>query len=51
MELNRRDFVKGIGGAAGIALCGQMIAGKPLSVRAATDELGMLIDLTKCVGI
>jgi formate dehydrogenase iron-sulfur subunit len=50
MELNRRDFVKGIGGAAGVALCGQMIAGKPLSVRAATDELGMLIDLTKCVG-
>jgi len=50
MELSRRDFVKGLGGAAGLALCLQLPRGTGQKVSAASTNLAMLIDLSKCVG-
>jgi len=50
MELSRRDFVKGLGGAAGLAACLQLPRQAGSTIRAASSEIAMLVDLSKCVG-
>lgn len=52
MELSRRDFMKGLGMATGgFILCHSSGLVKPdRNVHASAPEVGMLVDISKCIG-
>ena len=52
MELSRRDFMKGLGVATGgLILCNSTGVGKlDRPVHAASSDVGMLVDVSKCIG-
>lgn len=50
-KINRRNFLKGsLAGTAALAITGQATKGKAASFGGYPDGMGVLVDLTRCVG-